>query len=108
MLIQGPLTVSIVETPDGLSRELHLTFTDAFQILSVAEQEATLRAYVDDLRELIEEQPGDSAERQGMLTILQVAEQLLPHVATGDLALEEPIVVEVHPEFSLQGGLRLN
>lgn len=111
MLIHGPLRVSVVETTDGLGRELHLTFTDTFQALPLATQGATLRAYINDLQAMIDEREEESAERQGMLTILQVAEQLLPHVTAGELALEETIVVEVQPEFSLQGGLaglRLN
>lgn len=105
MLIEGPLRVSIVETTDGLGRELHLAFTDSFQSLSITEQTAALQTYVDDLRSAVEDQEGHSAERQGMLTILQITEQPLPHVATGELALEETIIVEVQPEFSLQGGL---
>lgn len=112
MQIDGPLKVSVVEDTGGLSRELHLAFTDSFQSLAVAEQSAHLQAYIDELRNMIENQQENSPERQGMLTILQIAEQLLPHVASGELALEETIVVEVQPEFSLQsgllGGLRLN
>ncbi|MFZ0256444.1 MAG: transcriptional regulator [Gammaproteobacteria bacterium] len=111
MLIVGPLRVSVVEPTDGLGRELHLTFTDTFQALPLAEQGTTLRTYITNLQGMIDEREEDSTERQGMLTILQIAEQLLPHVAAGDLALEETIVVEVQPEFSFQGGLaglRLN
>ena len=112
MLIEGPIQVGIVQKADGLGRELHLAFTDEFQALPLAEQGAGLRAYVEDLRDMIDDQEDDATERQGMLTILQIAEQLLPHVAAGEVALEETIVVEVQPEFSLQGallgGFRLN
>jgi hypothetical protein len=112
MLIEGPLRVSIVETTDGLGRELSLSFTDSFRALPLAEQGPTLRAYIENLRDMIDEQEEeDTAERQGMLTILQVAEQLQPHGAAGEPALEETLVVEVQPEFSLQGGIanrRLN
>lgn len=111
MLIEGPLKISVVDKADGLGRELHLDFTNDFRSLSLAKQSRAFQAYAVQLRETVSELQDDSANRQGMLTILQIVEQLLPHVASGDLVLEETIVVEIQPEFSLGSGafgLRLN
>ena len=44
----------------------------------------------------------DDARLQGMTTILQVCEQLQPHVEANELPLEETIVVKIltHSRFS--------
>ena len=36
-----------------------------------------------------------------MLTIHQIAEQLLPHIASGEMVLSETVVVDVGSDFSL-------
>ena len=41
-----------------------------------------------------------------MLTILQVAEQLLPHIAAGEIPFEEFIVVQVQSEVPGDAGTR--
>jgi len=103
MLIEGPLTIGALDRPDGPGRELHLTFTPEFRRLDLARQGQAFRGYVAELHGRIESIPdGDDRNRRGMLIVLQIAEQLLPHIANGDMALEETIVVELGPEA---GGL---
>ncbi len=99
MLIEGPLKIGVLDQPDGLGRELHLSFGPAFRTLDLAGQGAALRRYVGELRQQIEAVSDmTDRDRQGMLIILQIAEELLPHVAAGEMALEETIVVEMGPE----------
>lgn len=103
MLIEGPFRVGIVENDVG--GELHLDFTEAFRHLTLTEQGPTFEAYIAYLRQAIADTREDSADRHGMLTILQIAEQLSPHIAAGEIPLTETIVVEIRPDYALGKGI---
>jgi len=105
MKIQGPLKIGLLDRPEGPGRELHLSFTPEFRNLDLGAQGQSFRRYVAELRGQIEAiADRDDRDRRGMLIVLQIAEQLLPHIADGDMALEETIVVEIGPEA---GGLSI-
>ena len=103
MEIEGPIRVTVVEpSPEG-NYELHIRFTEAFQHQDLAEQGPAFREYLAQLHQDVQ-QPGlDDRTRQGMLLIQQVCEQLLEPIASGDLPLSEPLVVEIQrtPGFDL-------
>ena len=101
MKIDGPLKISLLEQSDGSSRKLEIAFTGAFRRLDLPAQGAAFREYVESLRTASAQLEGDERTREGVLTILQIAEQLLPHVETGEMTLEEPIEVEVQSDFAL-------
>jgi hypothetical protein len=101
MQIKGPFQLAVVESQDALGHELHLDFTEAFRALAVADQASAMRRYLAELQRMILDQPEDSAERQGMLAIQQVAEQLLPHIAAGEIPLGETIVIQIAPDSPL-------
>lgn len=101
MHIEGPLKIGIVDKPDTLERELHLDFTEAFKRLKLEEQGPAFDAYLAGLRQQIGLTDGDSTDRQGMLLVLQVAEQLAPYIRTGELPLHETIIVEITPDTPL-------
>lgn len=103
MVIEGPFTIGIVENPETLGRELHLSFTPAFQSLDSAARTAAFVAYLDDLRTQMAALGEDDQNRAGMATILQVAEQLLPHLEADEIPLEETIVLEIQPGNPLAG-----
>lgn len=105
MEIEGPIRISVVENPNSVNRELHLDFTRQFKAIPLAEQTTRFRLYLDELQRAIASLPEGSADRQGMLTVFQIAEQLLPHITTGQLALEETIVVEIQPALSFGPGI---
>jgi hypothetical protein len=111
MLIEGPLRIRVVDKDDllGSRRELHLDFNENFQNLTPASQYAEFEAYVQRLARQIEVVQADTPDRRGMLIILQIAEQLLPHVAAREIPLDETIVVEIGPDdpFGSQGGFDL-
>jgi len=99
MLIEGPLKIGVVDRTDTPGRELHFSFTPEFRRLEPAAQGEEMRSYLAGLSEQIQSIADETdPNRQGMLIVLQVAEQLLPHIETGDMAMEETIVVEMGPE----------
>ncbi|RTZ61156.1 MAG: transcriptional regulator [Gammaproteobacteria bacterium] len=103
MEIDGPLIISVVENDTTGARELQLNFKPDFCALDRDMRVVLFQKYIADLGKrisLIEEGP----DRQGMLTIQQLAEQLLPYLTSDEIPLEETIVVELHTG-SPPGGL---
>lgn len=94
MEIQGPFRIGIMQNDLG-GQELHLDFTHAFRALNLAQQADAFREYIAALTVDISELDEQDRNRQGMLTILQVAEQLLPHIEANEIPLEETIVVSL-------------
>jgi hypothetical protein len=101
MDIEGPIRVGVVDKDDGSGRELHLDFSDNFRQLPDDQRISEFRSYVNLLQNKSSGNSLDEADRQGMLLILQIAEQLLPHLETDQLPLEETIVIEIKPETIL-------
>lgn len=105
MQIDGPLKFSVATTGDtAAGYELFLDFTDTFQKMDLEAQAAEFRNYLNYLGELVVSSDLDEHNRQGMLMAQQIAEQLLPHVENGDLALNETINIHVRsdsPQASL-------
>ncbi|GMR17762.1 MAG: hypothetical protein BMS9Abin33_0155 [Gammaproteobacteria bacterium] len=101
MDIEGPIRVGVVDKDDGTGRELHLDFSDNFRQLSDGQRISEFRSYINLLRNKSSGNSLDEADRQGMLLILQIAEQLLPHLETDQLPLEETIMIEIKPETIL-------
>ncbi len=96
MQIQGPLQIQVVTNEDAQSRELHLSFSNDFQQNTLERRVNDFRRYITDLQNSIE-QTDDPASQQGMLTILQISEQILPHLEADEIPLEDAIIVEVGP-----------
>jgi hypothetical protein len=101
MLIDGPFTISMMEKEDSTGYELHLELTEAFRGLSLSQQGERARDYVSWLRGRVAAGDVDERERQGMLTILQIVEQLTPHLVAGEIPLEETITVTVQPDNAI-------
>ena len=96
MLIEGPLKISIAEPADGQGKILVIGFKPDFQTLDLPEQGQRFREYMETLeRGIASITQDDDRNRAGMLIVQQVAEQLLPHVEAGELALEENMTVQI-------------
>lgn len=95
MEITGPLKIGVVETPGQGGWELHIDFRPEFRELSLRDQGTAFRTYLTELASGVAGLAPDDHNRQGMLLVQQIAEQLLPHVENGELALNETIVVEI-------------
>lgn len=94
MEITGPLTIGILDNDNG-SRELHLKFRPEFRVLNQQQQSETFQDFIQTLNDEIGRLDEDDTNRQGMLTILQICEQLKPHIDANELPLEETIVVNI-------------
>ena len=94
MLIEGPLNISVVENTTG-GNELQLSFTTEFRALKLPEQSDAMHEFVNYLKTEIDILEDSDPNHQGMLMILQIAEELLPHVDANEVPLEETIVVNI-------------
>jgi len=96
MQIEGPFNIRVVTNEDSQTRELQLSFTAAFQQKNLQQRMEDFRQHISDLQQSVAD-TADEATRQGMLTILQISEQLLPHMEADEIPLDETIVIEIGP-----------
>lgn len=94
MEITGPLTIGVIDNDMG-GRELHLSFKPEFRVLNLLQQSESFREFIKTLINEIAQLEESDANRQGMTTILQICEQLQPHIDANELPLEETIVVNI-------------
>ncbi|MET0028547.1 MAG: transcriptional regulator [Candidatus Thiodiazotropha sp.] len=100
MLIEGPLKIGVLDDPQQPGRELHMDFTSEFQALEPEIQTETFNRYLQVLEQNIDTLSEDDPNRAGMLIVQQIAEQLLPHLANGELELSETIIVEMGRDYT--------
>lgn len=99
MLIEGPMNITISDPADGQGKVLVILFTPEFQALPLKQQGQQFQDYMRLLARHIDSQDAvDERNRAGMAIIYQFADQLLPHILSGDLALEERIVLQIRQE----------
>lgn len=97
MEISGPLTIGVIDNDTG-GRELHLDFKSDFRVLNLTQQIESFQNFIKTLINEIHKLDPADANRQGMATILQICEQLQPHVEANELPLEETIVVSIQTQ----------
>jgi hypothetical protein len=107
MLIEGPLKIGVLDQPDQPGRELHIDFTPEFQALGLSEQTQQFKDYLKQLANNIVSLPEGDPNRAGMLIVQQIAEQMSPHIQTGDLELAETIIVELGRDHSSDSLMNL-
>ncbi len=94
MEITGPLNIGVLDNDTG-GREIHLSFKADFRILNLQQQSRSFQEFIKTLINEIHKLDESDPNRQGMTTILQICEQLQPHIDANELPLEETIVVNV-------------
>jgi len=94
--IQGPFTIAVSDNSETGLRELHLGFKPAFQQQDLQGRLAAVNDYLEILQADIETET-DANNQQGMLTILQISQELLPHLESDEIPLDETIVIEIGP-----------
>ncbi len=94
MEITGPLNIGVLDNDTG-GRELHLSFKPEFRILNLQQQTESFQEFISTLINQIQKLDASDVNRQGMTTILQICEQLKPHIESNELPLEETIVVNI-------------
>lgn len=93
MDIAAPFDISVQDPKPDL-RELHFSFTDDFQVMGVEDRLEALRAYIESL--IKHAQTLEDAESQrGIITVIEITEQLLPHIQANNLPLQEVLIVEI-------------
>jgi hypothetical protein len=92
-LTTPPFDIS-VHDPKPTLRELHFSFTPIFQNMSVDQRLETLRSYIESLIKQTENLQDENAQR-GIITVLQITEQLIPHIQSNSLPLHETLIVEL-------------
>lgn len=95
MLIEGPIRVAVQDDEFTQRRSLHITFDADFQAASLGDRTEQFSDYVTRLQVQTAQMEEDTPTRQGMLIILQIAEEMLPHIEADAIPLEETIVVEI-------------
>jgi hypothetical protein len=95
MDINGPMRIGVLQTDGATGWELHFDFRDEFQALDLPQQAVEFQRYLTTLAAEIASLPEDDRDRQGMLLVQQLSEQLLAYIASGELALNETIMVQV-------------
>ena len=101
MDINGPMHIGVLQTEGAVGWELHFDFRDEFQALDLQRQAEEFRRYLITLAAEIVSLPEDDHDRQGMLLVQQLSEQLLEYIASGDLALNETIKVQVEQDAAV-------
>ncbi len=99
MLIEAPINISVIDTDTG-GRELHLKFTPEFKTLEHNQQCDSFHEFIHYLKTEIDILEESDPNRHGMLTIQQIAEQLLPHIEANEIPLEDAIVVNIQSDTS--------
>ncbi len=97
MLIEGPLNISVIDTDTG-GRELHLKFTPEFKALEHSQQCDSFHEFIHYLKTEIDVLEESDPNHHGMLSIQQIAEQLLPHIEANEIPLEDAIVVNIQAD----------
>lgn len=96
MQISAPFDISIVDNTDSQTRELHLRFIESFKNAPLDNRVENFKEHITTLNNDLMSNIDDQT-RQGMLTILQISEQLLPHIIDNEIPLDEDIIIEIGP-----------
>ena len=94
--IQGPFTIAVNDNSETGLRELHLGFKPAFQQQDLQNRIASVNTYLTDLQKSIDAET-DANNQQGMITIMQISQELLPHLQSDEIPLDETIIIEIGP-----------
>ena len=94
MEITGPLKIGILDNDTG-GREIHLGFKDEFRKLNQQQRTESFQEFIKTLVNQIHQLDSSDSNRQGMATILQICQQLQPHINANEIPLEETIVVNI-------------
>ena len=93
MDLTAPFEISVQDPKPDL-RELHFSFTDDFQKMPVDQRLEALRTYVKSLVKQAETLVDPESQR-GIVTVIQITEEIFPHIQSDSLPLHEVLIVEI-------------
>ncbi len=99
MEILGPFTITISDNRETGVHELQLGFKPDFQQLPLAKRLQTLQQHLTELQQQIARESNE-ANRQGMLALAQLVEQIYPQLKADEIPLDETTVIEMAPSQS--------
>ena len=88
-----PFSIS-VHDPKANLREMHLAFSAEFQIMSVEQRLECLRAYLESMLTQAKTVT-DAASQRGLMMVIELTEQILPHIQSDAMPLHETLIVEM-------------
>jgi len=96
--LPAPFDIS-VHDPQPRLRELHLSFTPEFQKMTVEQRLQALRTYIESMLEQAKS-TGDAGTQKGLMMVIELTEQLLPHIQSDSMPLQETLIVEMGEDAS--------
>ena len=94
MAVKIPFEIEFYENNQNKTGEIHLRFTDQFQAMSQELREKTFQGYLEHLMAQVQ-MAKDENSQKGIITILEISEQLFPHLKQQQIPLQETIIVEL-------------
>lgn len=94
MTIKVPFNIVFNENAEAQTGAIHLSFTEEFQSMSQQQRIKIYKAYLEHL--IAQAQMSiDEDSQKGIITVLQIADQLFPHLEAEQIPLQETIIVEM-------------
>ncbi len=101
--MEGPLKFKIVSFDGSDDREVHVDFKQEFQQLNLNQQAAQFSEHVNSLKIQANGLSEDSQDRQGIVFVLEILEELEPRIRAGEIPLNETVIVKVMEQPPLTG-----
>ena len=95
MKIDGPLLISVQDDDVQNKRTLEITFREEFQQLALSQRVSDMQKYIQSLFQNAQSLEDGQADKEGLLLIMQICEQLLPLLQQDELDLAETISFEM-------------
>ncbi len=95
MKIEGPISISILDDDVQQKRTLEINFKNEFQKLELSSQLSELKKYIQSLFQHAQSLQDGQADKEGILLVMQICEQLLPFLKQQELDLSETIAFEM-------------
>lgn len=89
----APFDISVYD-PSPELREMHLSFTKAFQQMDVEQRLESMRGYIEFMV-IQSKSASDEGAQRGLMMVIELTEQLLPHIQSDSMPLQETLIVEM-------------
>ncbi len=94
MAVKIPFHISLNDNLQSQTKEIHFTFTEEFKAMSQEQRVKTYKGYIEHLIAQAQLAKDDEGQK-GIITVLQIAEQMFPHLQSEQIPLDQTIIVEI-------------
>lgn len=102
MIIEGPISISILDDDSAKKRTLEIRFEEEFQALDVKEQVGAIQAYAQMLNKQFVSLKDSDSNKSGMGLVIQICEGVLPYLESEEIDLNEVIALEIDNSVSFE------